>query len=508
MWLRLRLSDVRTIVRFVGVFIVGIGIAMSVPLLTAVVWGEWGPALDYLAGIGVALAIGMLLVVLGGRADKITYAQAFSITALGWLTASLVAAVPLALSGNYGSYLDAAFDALSGLTTSGLTVVNDLDHMAHAHNMWRHLTHLIGGQGIVVAALSLTLGLKGGGVSLYQAEGRDERILPGIMHTVRFIWIVTAAYVSIGTTALFVITSYSGMPLGRAFLHAFWAAVATYDTGGFGPQSMNAMYYHSPLFEFVTLFLMLAGAMNFSLHAQIWRGGFAEIWHNIEVRVLVVSISLLSLVAAAGLSMSRLFASDSMGPWRKGVYHVISAHTGTGHQTVYNAQWIEDLGPQLFVAVLMAMAAGGAVSSTAGGIKALRIGLIGKTFVQQIKVGLAPRSAVIRTRYHHLSSKLLTPEAASAAGAIFILYTLTYVVGAFIGVEYGFDFRAAAFESISATANVGLSTGITSSAMPTGLKLTYMFQMWAGRLEFLAVFVLIAHVFLGLKGLVTRRHGR
>ncbi len=508
MWLRLRLADARTITHFVGVFAVGIGIAMSIPFATAVLWREWGPALDYLAGIGVALTAGTLLMHADVKRERITYAHAFSITALGWLVASLIGAVPLALSGNYPSYLDAAFDSLSGFTTSGLTVVVDLDHMAHAHNMWRHFTHLIGGQGIVVAALSFTLGLKGGSVSLYMAEGRDERILPNIMHTVRFIWVVTAAYVGIGTLALFAVMTSIGMEPGRGILHAFWAAVATYDTGGFGPQSMNAMYYHSPAFELVTLFLMLAGAMNFNLHAQVWRGGFGEFWRNLEVRVLVLSITALSLFVAAGLSANRLLDAGALGPWRKGVYHVLSAHSGTGHQTVYNGQWIGDLGPQVLAAMLIAMAAGGAVSSTAGGIKALRIGLIAKMLVQQVKDGLSPRSAVGKMRYHHLGEKLLTPEIASAAGTVFILYILTYMTGAFIGAAYGYDLRAAAFESISAAANVGLSTGITSASMPIGLKLTYMFQMWAGRLEFLAVLVLIAHLFLGAKSALGIRTGR
>jgi trk system potassium uptake protein len=362
--------------------------------------------------------------------------------------------------------------------------------------------HLIGGQGIVVAALSFTLGLKGGSVSLYMAEGRDERILPNIMHTVRFIWVVTAAYVGLGTLALLAVTTSIGMEPGRGILHAFWAAVATYDTGGFGPQTMNAMYYHSPVFEFVTIFLMIAGALNFNLHARIWRGDIDELWRNLEVRVLAFSIAALSLFIAAGLSANLLIDSGPVSSLRKGIYHVLSAHTGTGHQTVYGMQWLGDLGPQVLAAILIAMAAGGAASSTAGGIKALRLGLIAKSLLKQVKDGLAPRSAVGSTRYHHLREKLLTPEVASAAATMFILYTITYMTGAFIGAEYGYEFQAATFESISAAANVGLSTGITSATMPTGLKVTYMLQMWAGRLEFLAVLVLFAHLLLGARSLV------
>lgn len=498
MWLQLRVADFRTIIHFVGVFVLGIGAAMLLPLGTAVAWREWGPALDYVLGMGVALSAGMALMHADVVRERITYTHAFAITALGWLVASLVAAVPLAFSGNYLSYLDAAFDALSGLTTSGLTVVTGLDHMAHAHNMWRHLMHLIGGQGIVVAALSLAVGLRAGGFSLYVAEARDERILPNVLHTVRFIWVVTAVYVGVGTLALFAVMLRLGMAPGRGVLHAFWMAVATYDTGGFGPQSMNAMYYHSAAFEFVAVILMIAGALNFNLHAQVWRGSYGELWRDIEVRVLAFNILALSLLTSAGLALTTVFGGGLLESWRKGAYHVFSAHTGTGHQTIYGSQWLADMGPAVLAAIMIAMAAGGAASSTAGGIKALRLGIIARAFLQQVKEAVSPRSSVSAARYHHLRRQVLTPEVASAAAMVFIMYTVTYLTGAFIGAEYGYDLRSAAFESISATANVGLSTGITSATMPTGLKLTYMLQMWAGRLEFLAVLALAAHVVLAV----------
>ncbi|MBU4556609.1 MAG: TrkH family potassium uptake protein, partial [Actinobacteria bacterium] len=293
----MRLTDLRVVFHYVGLFVFGIGLAMLIPLLLAMFLGEWAAALDYTLGVGVALSVGALLRFTLPREPSISHSQALVLTALGWIAVSLVAAVPLAFSGNYGSYLDALFDAVSGLTTSGLTVAKDLDHMAYSHNMWRHLTHLIGGQGIIVAALSLAVGMRSGALSLYTAEGRDERILPNVLHTTRFIWFVTAVYVGLGTLALSGIGLWLGMEPVRSVLHAFWMSIAAYDTGGFGPQVMNAMYYHSPLYEVALVFLMLAGTMNFNLHAQIWRGDRTEIWRNIETRVLAFNIGLLSLLA-------------------------------------------------------------------------------------------------------------------------------------------------------------------------------------------------------------------
>ena len=257
MWVGLRARDIDIIAHYAGMLILSIAGGMLIPLVTALVAGEWDPALDYVCGIGAAAAVGGLLVGRAPRGVRLDRQNALIVTGIVWLLASLVAAVPLALSGHYGSFLDAVFDAMSGFTTSGLTLVRDLDHLPLAHNMWRHLTHLIGGQGIVVAVLTLAFGVRGGGaVSLYQAEGREERILPNVMHTARFIWFVTLVYVSLGTTILSVSNLLSGMEFGRGVLHAFWHTIACYDTGGFAPQSQNALYYHSPVFEIVTVMLM------------------------------------------------------------------------------------------------------------------------------------------------------------------------------------------------------------------------------------------------------------
>lgn len=280
------------------------------------------------------------------------------------------------------------------------------------------------------------------------------------------------------------------MSVTRGSLHAFWITVAAYDTGGFAPQSMNALYYHAPLFEAITVLLMLAGTLNFNLHADVWRGDPGEILRNLETRTLAINLAILSVFAAASMAMAPLL-NGPLAVVRKGLYHVISAHSGTGHQTLYPLQWSNTMSGGAFMAVILAMAAGGAVSSTAGGIKALRLGVIAKSIVETVRRSLAPESAVVRTRFHHLTERVLTPEISSTAMLLFILYLVTYVSGGLIGSAYGYPAESALFESVSATANVGLTAGVTSPAMPTGLKLVYMLQMWAGRLEFLALFVLV-----------------
>jgi trk system potassium uptake protein TrkH len=503
MWVSRTVTDVRVVAHYLGVLVVGMGAVMCLPLVTALVMTEWGPALDYACGVGVALAIGASLRTAAPAGARLSGGNALLITALAWLAAAFVAAVPLALSGHYGSYLDALFDAMSGLTTSGLTLVQDLDHLAYSHNMWRHLTHLLGGQGIIVAALSFALAKGGGSVSLYSAEGRDEKILPNVMHTARFIWFVTAVWVVAGTLALTGVNLMAGMDVVRGSLHAFWATIACYDTGGFGPQSQNALYYHSVWFEGVTVILMLAGTLNFSLHADIWRGDRGEVFRNSEARTLAANIAVLTIAVGIGLAATSVFT----GGWeivRKGVYHVISANSGTGHQSIYPLQWTRDYGGLGLAAVVLAMAFGGMVSSTAGGIKSLRVSLILKGIMLRVRESLAPPSAALRAKYHHIGDHVLTPQLLSSALLVAVLYGVTYITGALIGAAYGHGAGAALFESVSATANVGLSAGITSPSMPWVLKVVYIVQMWAGRLEFIALFALVATAALAFRRRWTR----
>lgn len=493
MWIRLRKSDLATVIHYSGMFIVGLGFVMLVPLLTAALAGEWEPASQYLFSMGLTLTVGFAMMLVHKGGGRVSHQHALMIAAFSWLAASLLAAVPLSLSSNYLSYLDAFFDSVSGLTTSGLTVVTDLDHMAYAHNMWRHLLHLVGGQGIIVAALSFAVGVRGGTFALYLAEARDEKVMPNVVNTARFIWFVTGVYVSLGTAVLFVHHLVRGMTAGRAFLHAFWIVIAAYDTGGFAPQSMNALYYHSWVFEAITVMLMMAGALNFTLHAAVWRGRRSEMWKNIETRTLAVSIFMISMLVGVGLARDSSY-SGPLEVIRKGLYHLVSAHTGTGHQTLYAAHWSSQYSEAALIGIILAMGLGGAVSSTAGGIKALRLGLLFKTIVRNVREAASPKSALVQTRYHHVRDKILSPELAGTVLIFFTTYVLAYITGGIIGTLYGYPLDAAMFESVSATANVGLSMGITNADMETGMKLLYILQMWIGRLEFVAVFVFAGHL--------------
>ncbi len=228
-----------------GRVIVGVGLLFLVPLMTSVAYAEWNSAVDLLIGIGVCLVAGLTLMILCQTTRELTWSHGLVSAGLSWLLATVLAALPYWLSGHFGSYLDCVFDIMSGFTTTGLYLLQDLDHVSQGLNMWRHLLTYAGGQGIVVIALTFLFRGSAGAYTIYVGEGKDERLLPNVVRTARAIWIVSLTYLGLGTAALFAVALGLGQRIDRALLHALWVFMGGWSTGGFAPQSYNTLYYHS-----------------------------------------------------------------------------------------------------------------------------------------------------------------------------------------------------------------------------------------------------------------------
>ena len=499
MILKPRLQDLKNIGYYSGKIIIGIGLTMLVPMVIGLLFVEINPALDFLIAAEIALILGLILTKACFTEEDLDWMQGMIVVSLSWVVAMLIGAIPLYMSGHWKSYLDACFDAMSGFATTGLTLVQDLDHLSYAHNLWRHLIMFIGGQGIVVIALCFFTKGVSGAFKMYVGEARDERVLPNVIHTSRFIWLVGIVYLILSTLVLGIVGIANGMKTANAFFHGTCLFMAAFDTGGFAPQSQNILYYHSLLFEVITIVIMLLGAMNFNLHYHLWTGNRREIWKNIETRTLCITILLTFLITLIGLNQVGSYPR-ALIMFRKGFYQVISGHTGTGYMTIYARQFIDDWGALALAGLICAMALGGGICSTTGGIKMLRLGIIAKALQQDLKRVILPERAVVEQRLHHLKEIFLEDKQVRAALLITLAYLALYGIGALVGMLYGYPFLDSLFESTSAAANVGLSCGITTPSMPTGLKLTYIVQMWAGRLEFISVFTLIGFFIAVIKG--------
>jgi trk system potassium uptake protein TrkH len=499
MILRPNLEDIKNIGYYLGKIILGLGLTMLVPIVIGVAFGEINPILDFLISLEIALIIGLVLTKVCFMEKDLNWMQGMIVVSLAWLVAMALGAIPLYLSGHWKSYLDACFDSMSGFATTGLVLVCGLDHLSYTHNLWRHLIMFIGGQGIVIVALSFFVKGFSGAFKMYVGEARDERILPNVINTARFIWAVSIVYLILGTLALGIVGLLNGMKPINAFFHGACVFMAAFDTGGFTPQSQNILYYHSLPFELVTIVIMVLGAMNFKLHYHIWMGNRKEIFKNIETVTLFITVLATFFITAVGLNQLHTYPKAIM-LLRKGFYQLISGHTGTGYQTIYAPQFINEWSHLAIVGVILAMALGGAVCSTTGAIKMLRVGIIFKALVQDIKKIILPDRAIVLQKFHHIKNSFLEDRQVRAMLLITLLYLVLYGIGSIVGMWFGYPFLSSLFESTSAAANVGLSCGITNVDMPAALKITYIFQMWAGRLEFMAVFTLAGFVVAAIRG--------
>jgi trk system potassium uptake protein TrkH len=181
-------------------------------------------------------------------------------------------------------------------------------------------------------------------------------------------------------------------------------------------------------------------------------------------------------------------------------YQVASGHTTTGFATIYSRSFVQQWGPLAMLGITLAMAVGGSACSTAGGFKGIRVGLIFKGLVQSVRRALAPERAYVVVKWHHLRTRVLDESAISSAMLIVICYIGLYALGTLAGVLCGYPLIEALFDAVSAGSNSGLSCGITSPSMPAALKVVYIVEMWAGRLEFMGVFALGGYVLSIVRG--------
>jgi trk system potassium uptake protein TrkH len=486
-------DDLKGIFHYTGKLIILLGYLFLFPLFVALIYKEWNPAIDFIFSSLFSFSIGYLIIWRFPEEVDINWRQGMTIASLIWLIYMFLGAIPLYLSGHYNLYIDACFESMSALATTGLVLVKNLDHMANSYNFWRHFMCFIGGQGIIL--LGLLIFFRGASAfKIYVGEAREEKILPNVVQTAKFIWLVSMCYLIIFTLILGFVNIFHGISPSRSFFHAICIFMAGWDTAGFAVQSQNIAYYHSILIDIITSLTVILGAVSFGLHYAVWTGKFKEIFKNYEFKTFIVSIILLTFFAFI-VFMKFTKNVDFFSSFRIVSYHIISGHTGVGY-TNADSYYLKNYFPDFsLILLIIAMGFGGCSCSTSGGIKMLRIGLILKELKKEVKGYSLPTSTVVVEKFHHIKDISLTDTQVKLSSIILIMYIATYLIGGIIGTFFGYPFLHSLFESTSACANVGLSVGITNPDMPNLLKLTYIIEMWAGRLEFISIFVFIRFLF-------------
>lgn len=498
------IRDLKTVSYYSGYIILCTSLLMLIPLLTSLLFAEYNVVLDFIISITIALSAGFIMIIYGQRlSNKLEWKHGLIVASLSWVILMLLCAIPYYLSGNTCSFLDAAFDVMSGFTTTGLVLTQNLDHLSLGLNMWRHILTFVGGQGMVVLALTFLVKDIVGAYKMYVGEGKDIELVPNVRNTAKIIWTISMVYLFTGTIILWIDGMFIGLKPSSAFFHGLFIFMSAWSTGGFAPMSQNMLYYHSFSYELITIILFILGSFNFGLHYALWQGNRREFIKNIEVQSFIITVTITTAFLVLTLSKLNVYP-NAIALFRKGVYILLSAHTTTGVSTLYSRQVALEWGDFGILMLIIAMIIGGSACSTAGGLKGLRVGVVFKGIISDIRKMLDSERRIKIYKFHYMKEQILEDSMVKSAAFIIICYIILFTTGTALGTYYGYPILSAAFEAASVTGNVGLSIGVTSPTMPSLLKIYYIIAMYLGRLEFISVFVLIGFLFGGLKKLCLR----
>ncbi|WP_305046823.1 TrkH family potassium uptake protein [Geoalkalibacter sp.] len=469
-FLRLRY---RNILGYTALVCALIGLLIALPATLVAAYPEEKNSAWLFAATGlllIALSLGLWRRFCPREKDSLSLDEGAAVVVLSWMVAILAGAVPF-----LGMGLDwtrAVFEATSGWTTTGLSVI-DVERASPLILFFRSLMQLAGGAGLAIIMLSALTGPAG--VSLSTAEGRAEQLVANVRQSARLVLFLYGAYVTFGVAAL----KLCGLSWFDAVNHAFCAL----STGGFStrPESIGA--WRSPAVEGVTILLMLLGMTNFLIGYALWRGDLRTVARNGEMRLQALLLPFLLIALYGGVTL-RLDAEPA-GALRAALFQAVSALSTTGYATVDPREW-NSLGWAL---LLMAMLIGGGAGSTAGGLKLYRVHALARGLLWQLRAQLSPRGLVNQPAlWVGEQRRVLDDAQLRQLGLYAFLYLGTWLAGGCALAAYGHPLADSLFEFASSLGTVGLSVGLTSAAAPDGQLWIQIGGMILGRLEFFVVF--------------------
>ena len=470
-----------TILKVVGALLVVIGGAQLIP--AAVSWGYGDPDANlFMESALLAMGGGALFVVLSWRSRDLSIRDGFVVVTVGWVTASIASALPLYTTGAVPTFIDAAFESMSGYTTTGSSVITDLNKVSHGVLMWRSLIQWIGGVGIILLGLAILPALGVGGMQLYDREVTGpyrDKLTPRLRDTAKVLWGVYVL-LTVAQTALLIV-------LGMTPFEAINHSMATLATGGFGTRN-DSLVSFGPAIEWVFTLFMYLGGMNFALHYKLLTHpirGLSAL-KDIEWRWYTGAVVLLSGGVAAHLVMVEHY--EPFRALTKGALHVVSAMTTTGFVSDNFVLW--GAFPQLLL--IYCMIAGGCAGSTGGGMKWVRILLMFKN-ARLSMLRLIHPNVVRRPKINDVP---VTEEIQSNIGGFVFLYFATLgIVTALLTLD-GLPITTAFSAAATSLGNVGpglekLGPMNNFGWLTPQAKLILTASMLLGRLELMTVLMVI-----------------
>lgn len=453
--------DVQAVLHHAGSFLRMLGVVLLVPAAAAVGFAEWREAALLTAAAAVVTGGGWFAT--RGEPPALELREAMALAALSYLVAAVAGAIGfLGVAGP----VDAFFESMSGFTTTGLTVM-DVEELPQSLLLLRALSQWIGGGGVIVLSLVVLAGPGSSAMRLYTAEFGGTNLLGSAAATGRVVASTYVALTALGYVALLA----AGAGAYDGLLHA----LALLSTGGFSPYAESIGAYGSRAVAGVTMAFMVIGAISFPLYYLAWRGGW---------RRLAGDAQLLALVVIGGVAAVGLLAFDGWGAPMAATFHAISALTTTGFVVGEAGDWSD--GSRLLLVGLMGV--GGSVGSTAGGLKLLRLLILLRLVGWTVRRVMLPREAKISLKIQHAA---VGEDEVRQAFVLVAAYGLLLFLSALALTAAGAGFEDAVFDSASALGTVGLSVGVAGPDLAEWAKLVLAFDMWAGRLEVLALLVLL-----------------
>lgn len=464
----------------IGKLLTAYGVVMSAPLIMALYYKE-DTVLSFALVALLTTATGLFLRYTGNMQGRLGIKDGLATVALAWILTCFLGSLPLYFSGAVPYYIDSLFEATSGLTATGATVISDVEALPRSILLWRSLTHWLGGLGIIVLFIVLLPRFGIGAVKLFRNEvtgPTSEKVMPKIRDTALTLW---GIYVGL-TLADFLLLKIAGMSAFDAINHAF----SNMATGGFSTKNASIAHYDSLAIELIVTAFMIISGVNFTLYISLWRKGNLNILRNTELKAY------LSLIFLASLTMGLILVVQGGYDWgmafRQAVFQVTAIITTTGFVVADYNLW-PVMGKTL---LFFLMFIGGCAASTTGGIKISRMVLLVKMGIAQMKQTVHPQLVV----NIEIQDTIIEPEILQRVARFFFLYISVFVCASFLLSITGLEPFEAMALSAASLGNVGPAFGIagpasTYASVAPLAKLILSFCMLLGRLELITILVML-----------------
>lgn len=478
--------NIKVIFKILGILLVLNGVFMLFCIPFSIYYNEGDLIALSLSSLVTTGAGGLMLLFTRNHVNKeLRKRDGYLVVTGGWLTMSFFGSLPYIFSGAIPELTNAFFETLSGFSTTGATILTDIESVHKGILLWRSLTQWIGGMGIIVLTVAILPILGIGGMQLFVAEApgiSPDKLQPRIKETAKRLWLI---YLGLTVTEMFLL--WGG---GMTFYDAINHALTTMATGGFSTKNSSVAYYQSPFIQYVIILFMFLAGTNFTMTYFAMKGKFKKVLSNEEFRTYLLVSVVISVVV--GLSIYSIQGSGFEQSFRDALFQVVSVITTTGYITADYTAWT----PAITIVFFVLMFVGASAGSTAGGVKIVRHLILIKNSILELKRQIHP-SAVIPVRFNN---RAVNRDITFNILAFIMIYISIFALGSIVMGMLGLDFMTSIGAVATCLGNIGPGIGSVGPVdnfahLPDLSKWILSFLMLLGRLELFTVLILFTPYF-------------